>query len=70
MKHTQFKRSACAMAVTAAMGGFALPALAQESTQEERQPEGRILESIEVTARRTVENMQQVPLAVTSLGAN
>lgn len=65
MKHTKFRYSTCAMAVSAAMGGFAFPALAQET----RQPEGRILESIEVTARRTVENMQQVPLAVTSLGA-
>lgn len=66
MKHTKFRYSTCAMAVSAAMGGFAFPALAQETSQ----PEGRILESIEVTARRTVENMQQVPLAVTSLGAD
>lgn len=65
MKHTKFRYSTCAMAVSAAMGGFAFPVLAQET----RQPEGRILESIEVTARRTVENMQQVPLAVTSIGA-
>ena len=54
------------MAVSAAISGLATPALAQD--QQERQPEGRILESIEVTARRTVENMQRVPLAVTSLG--
>ncbi|HDZ10351.1 TonB-dependent receptor [Pseudohongiella sp.] len=69
MKHTKFRYSTCAIAVSAAMGGFAFPALAQDAAQETRQPEGRILESIEVTARRTVENMQQVPLAVTSLGA-
>ncbi len=66
MKQTKFKYSTCAMAVSAAIGGFAFPAQAQET----REPEGRILESIEVTARRTVENMQRVPLAVTSLGAN
>lgn len=66
MKHTKFRYSTCAMAVSAAMGGFTFPALAQDAPQ----PEGRILESIEVTARRTVENMQQVPLAVTSLGAD
>ena len=65
MKQTKFKYSTCAMAVSAAIGGFAFPAQAQEA----REPEGRILESIEVTARRTVENMQRVPLAVTSLGA-
>ena len=65
MKHTKLKYSTCAMAVTAAMSGFAVPALAQDTSQSE----GRILESIEVTARRTVENMQQVPLAVTSIGA-
>lgn len=65
MKHNNFRYSTCAMAVSAAMGGFAFPALGQEPPQAE----GRILESIEVTARRTVENMQQVPLAVTSLGA-
>lgn len=65
MKQTKFRHSTCAMAVSAAIAGFAYPAMAQET----RQPEGRILESIEVTARRTVENMQRVPLAVTSLGA-
>ncbi|WP_237134761.1 TonB-dependent receptor [Pseudohongiella sp. O18] len=66
MQQTTFKYSACALAVSAAISGLATPALAQD--QQERQPEGRILESIEVTARRTVENMQRVPLAVTSLG--
>jgi iron complex outermembrane recepter protein len=65
MSHTKFKRSACAVAVSAVIAGLSAPVFAQDS----RQPEGRILESIEVTARRTVENMQQVPLAVTSIGA-
>ena len=65
MKQHTFKYSTCAMAVSAAIGSMAFPALAQET----RQPEGRILESIEVTARRTVEDMQKVPLAVTSIGA-
>jgi iron complex outermembrane receptor protein len=65
MSHTNFKRSACAVAVSAVIAGLSAPVIAQDS----RQPEGRILESIEVTARRTVENMQQVPLAVTSIGA-
>lgn len=64
MKHTKFKYSTCAMAVSAAIAGFATPALAQDASQEQ----ARVLESIEVTARRTVENLQQVPLSVTSLG--
>jgi iron complex outermembrane recepter protein len=64
MKQTTFKYSACAMAVSAAIGGFAVPAFAQDSNPEQ----ARVLESIEVTARRTVENLQQVPLSVTSLG--
>lgn len=65
MQQTYFKHSACALAVSAAISGLAAPALAQDSSESE----GRILESIEVTARRTVENMQRVPLAVTSIGA-
>lgn len=45
---------------------FAATALAQEQTKE---AEAEIkLERIEVTARRTVENLQTVPVAVTSLG--
>jgi iron complex outermembrane receptor protein len=64
MKHTKFKHSTCALAVSAAIGGFALPSMAQDAGPEQ----ARVLESIEVTARRTVENLQQVPLSVTSLG--
>ncbi len=66
MKHSRFRHTALAAAVSATVGGFALPALAQDDTER---TEGRVLESIQVTARRTVEDMQQVPLAVTSLGS-
>jgi iron complex outermembrane recepter protein len=65
MKQHKFKLSTCAVAVSAAMSGIAFPVLAQDTSQTE----GRVLESIEVTARRTTENLQQVPLAVTQLGA-
>lgn len=64
MRNIKFKHSAFALAISAAISGIALPAYAQDT----QQPEGRILESIEVTARRTVENLQQVPLAVTQIG--
>ena len=64
MRNMKFKHSAIAIAISAAISGIAMPVYAQDT----QQPEGRILESIEVTARRTVENLQQVPLAVTQIG--
>ncbi|MDP2282982.1 MAG: TonB-dependent receptor, partial [Pseudohongiella sp.] len=70
MRHMTFKQTSCALAVSAAISGIAFPAYAQETRQPgTQQTEGRVLESIEVTARRTTENLQQVPLAVTQLGA-
>lgn len=53
------KLSLLALAVSSCL---ALPALAQDNNDEVK------LERIEVTARRTVENLQTVPVAVTSLG--
>ncbi|MDP2381041.1 MAG: TonB-dependent receptor plug domain-containing protein, partial [Pseudohongiella sp.] len=71
MRHMTFKQTSCALAVSAAISGIAFPAYAQETRQPgAQQTEGRVLESIEVTARRTTENLQQVPLAVTQLGAD
>ena len=67
MKTTAFKRSLCALAVTAAMASMASTAWAQESESEEEAQEERVLERIEVTARRTVESIQEVPVAVTSV---
>lgn len=68
MKQITFKRSLCALAVTAAMAGMMTTAIAQEQDADEQgKAEVRMLERIEVTARRTVENIQDVPVAVTSI---
>lgn len=65
MQQTKFKHSLCAVAVSLAVGGMLSPAaLAQADGDDE---EMRGLERIEVTARRTTENLQEVPVAVTSL---
>ena len=58
------KPSLVALAISSC---FAMPAVAQETAKDS---EAEIkLERIEVTARRTVESIQQVPVAVTSIGA-
>lgn len=67
MKQVTFKRSLCALAVAAAMAGSVTTAIAQEQESEENKAETRTLERIEVTARRTVESIQEVPVAVTSI---
>jgi len=61
---TSFRRSLCAVAVSSAILGLSAPVLAQEADEEERVTR---LERIEVTARRTAENLQEVPVAVTSI---
>lgn len=53
------KPSLLALAISSCL---AMPAVAQENNDEVK------LERIEVTARRTVENLQTVPVAVTSIG--
>lgn len=66
----QFRRSLCAVAVSTALLGFGLPAMAQDAEEAdttEATEEVRRLERITVTARRTVENLQDVPVAVTSI---
>ncbi|MEH8017603.1 TonB-dependent receptor [Rheinheimera muenzenbergensis] len=60
---TLLKPSLVALAISSC---FAASALAQETAKEQDDVK---LERIEVTARRTVENLQQVPVAVTSIGA-
>lgn len=60
----QFRRNLCAAAVTSALLGIAMPAVAQDTDEEEQATR---LERIEVTARRTTENLQEVPVAVTSV---
>ncbi|WP_113907538.1 TonB-dependent receptor [Aliidiomarina celeris] len=64
MKTITFKRSMCAVAVTAAMASMMATAIAQEQSNDEE--ETRRIERIEVTARRTVESIQDVPVAVSS----
>ncbi|WJG08038.1 TonB-dependent receptor [Aliiglaciecola sp. LCG003] len=56
---TNLKTSAIACAV--ALSGLSAPLLAQEKE--------RGLEKIEITARKTVETLQEVPISVTSVGA-
>ena len=70
MKHTfgnkiNFSRTLCATAVTLACLG-SQAAFAQDA--EDGIEKGK-LEKIEVTARKTVESLQEVPVAITSLGA-
>jgi len=57
------KPSLVALAISSCL---AMPALAQETAKDDEEVK---LERIEVTARRTIENLQEVPVAVTSIGA-
>ncbi len=56
----------CAMAV--ATGLWISPVQAQEADEETTQETSK-LERIEVTARKTVESLQETPVAITSIGA-
>ncbi|MDP5188977.1 TonB-dependent receptor, partial [Rheinheimera baltica] len=61
---TLLKPSLLALAISSCFAGMAL---AQEQAKD---AEADVkLERIEVTARRTIENLQEVPVAVTSIGA-
>src|SRR5690606_20586096 len=60
---SNLKPSKLALAVSSCL---AFPVLAQDTANTD--DEAVKLERIEVTARRTVENLQTVPVAVTSLG--
>ncbi|MEW9798306.1 TonB-dependent receptor [Alteromonas sp. CYL-A6] len=63
-----FTRSLCAAAVAAACIGSPM-ALAQDNQAAAEENQKGKLERIEVTARRTVESLQETPVAITSLGA-
>ncbi|NMP31811.1 TonB-dependent receptor [Thalassotalea sp. M1531] len=65
MKQQKNKHSCIALAVAAALSSNF--AIAQEDTSSEDKVAG--LEVIEVTARKTTESLQSVPVAVTSIGA-
>ena len=67
MQRKPFQRSLCAIAVTSAILGVSMPVVAQQAAAEEEQ--ANRLERIEVTARRTTENLQEVPVSVSSFGA-
>ncbi len=55
------------VAISCVLFGAALPATAQQAKAADK--DTAALEVIEVTARRTAENLQTVPVAVTSIGA-
>lgn len=59
---TLLKPSLVALAISSCFAGTALAQDVSDDTEAK-------LERIEVTARRTVENLQEVPVAVTSIGA-
>ncbi|QDP00563.1 TonB-dependent receptor [Thalassotalea sp. PS06] len=63
--YSNSRKTLCALAVSAAIFG-PVTAVAEE---EQEALDSKGLERIEVTARKTVENLQEVPVAVTSIGA-
>ncbi len=65
------KLNTLALAITTALvSNIGYAAEEQASTAEKKEIKASGLERIEVTARRTVENLQQVPVSVTSIGAS
>jgi iron complex outermembrane receptor protein len=67
MKQHKRNRSYLALAITAALTSNLV--LAQETTDASPAAKDKGLERIEVTARKTVENLQTVPVSLTSIGA-
>lgn len=61
------KPSLIALAISASLSGAVI---AQEQVVAEAEAEGAKLERIQVTARRTIESLQEVPVAVTSIGSD
>jgi iron complex outermembrane receptor protein len=62
------RKSLCALAVASALSALTVStAWAQDASSENEDDVG--LERIEVTARRTVESLQEVPVSITSIGA-
>ena len=68
-KSTRFQPNLLALAVTTVLCGMVNPLQAQENKAATENKEQAALEVIQVTARRTAENLQTVPVAVTSIGA-
>ncbi|MFT7007862.1 MAG: iron complex outermembrane receptor protein [Colwellia sp.] len=67
MKQHNRNRSYLALAITAALTSNLV--LAQETIDASPAAKDKGLERIEVTARKTVENLQTVPVSLTSIGA-
>lgn len=67
MKHHNRNKSYLALAIAAALTSSI--AFAEESTDTSPAAEDTGLERIEVTARKSLETLQSVPVAVTSIGA-
>ncbi|AWL11190.1 Pesticin receptor [Saliniradius amylolyticus] len=67
MQQHSLKLSTLALAMATAISG---QALAQDNSNDQQNDDkkGKGLERIEVTARKTVESLQEVPVAVTSVG--
>lgn len=61
-----FTPAKVALAISLVLSGQVFAANEQDNKDKKKEPQ---LETIEVTARRTVENLQNVPVAVTSLNA-
>ncbi len=66
MNRRLFNRTLSALAVASAVGSITPQALAAEQQNEDVK---KGLERIEVTARKSLESLQEVPVAVTSVGA-
>ncbi|MFC6441586.1 TonB-dependent receptor [Bowmanella sp. JS7-9] len=67
MRNNLFNKSLCALAVTSALLS-APAAMAQDQASAENKKEAG-LEKIQVTARKTTESLQEVPVSITSIGA-
>ncbi len=65
VSHTFYKNSLCALAVSSAL----MTSFVTCTVAAQERPNDQGLERIEVTARKTVESLQEVPVAITSIGA-
>ena len=62
-----FRRIGAALAAVLMFSGASMAAGADESARAMAEPNPQVIEEIMVSARRTSENLQQVPIAVTAL---
>ncbi|MBB1382655.1 TonB-dependent receptor, partial [Shewanella sp. SR41-2] len=66
MKQNTIKMSCIALAISSVLSAQYAVAAEEQNNSGDKQP---VLERIEVTARKTVESLQNVPVAVTSVSA-